>query len=177
MKKLQFSILLVTLLLMGCDSLGKLTQFDMPFSASVTVPASSPISLPLNIPTPDIETNSESFFSTNKIDPDLIDKVALKKLELSITSPTNGNFNFLESIEVYINAEGYEETKIAWLNNVPKNGATTLELTVDQTDFKKYILKDKFSLKVRTTTDELITTNHTIDIKTLFLIDVKVLGL
>lgn len=169
-------ILFVAFVLTSCDQLSKLTQFEMPFTTSVTIPASAPISLP-PLPTPDIETNSASFFSSKNINTDLIDKISLKKLELSITSPSGGNFNFLKIIEIYMSAEGLDDVKVASQENIPNNSVMSLQLNVDTLNLKPYILKDKFALKVKATTDELITTDYKIDVKTTFFVDAKIAGL
>jgi len=177
MRKILVPILFAAIILTSCDSLSKLTQFEMPFTASVTVPASTPINLPLNLPTPEIETNSATFFSSKNIDTDLIDQITLKKLELSVTSPATGNFNFLKKIEIYLSAEGLDDVKIASLEDIPNNAAMPLQLTVDSVNLKQYILKDKFGLKINTTTDEVITSDYKIDVKTIFLVDAKIAGL
>ncbi|MFT3751488.1 MAG: hypothetical protein QM800_00910 [Paludibacter sp.] len=170
-------VLFVAFVFTSCEQLSKLTQFDMPFTASVTIPKSTPINLPFNLPTPEIETNSASFFSSKNVNTDLIDKITLKKLELSVTSPTNGNFNFLKTIEIYISADGLNDVKIASLENIPSNSAMPLQLNVDTLNLKPYILKDKFALKVNATTDELITTDYEVDVKTTFFVDAKIAGL
>jgi hypothetical protein len=174
--KISF-LFLFSLLLVGCDGLSKFTQFEMPFTSTVTIPKSTGLNLPFNIPTPEIETNSATFFSTNNINTDLIEKIELKKMELTVTSPASGNFNFLKSFEIYITAEGLEETKIAWIDDIANNEAMPLKLSIDKIDLKQFIMKDKFGLNVKTTTDELTATDYTIEIKTAFMIDVKVLGL
>jgi hypothetical protein len=177
MRKNFVFILFVAFLLTSCDTLSKLTQFEMPFTASVTIPKSTPINLPFNLPTPDIETNSATFFSSKNISTDLIDKITLKKLELSVTSPANGNFSFLKTIEIYMSADGLEDVKVASLENISNNAAMPLQLTVDTLNLKPYILKDKFGLKVKATTDELITTDYSVDVKTTFFVDAKIAGL
>ncbi len=177
MKNRFLLLLVVSTFLVGCQSLSKLTQFDMPYSTSVTIPASTPLNLPFNFSTPLVETNSTQFFTSNGINKDLIDKIVLKKLEMTVSSPTNGNFNFLKSIEIYITADNLPDTKIAWLDNIPDNAPMPLELTVSQDNLQQFIEKDKFGLKIKAMTDEIITTDYKIDVKTIFMIDVKVLGL
>lgn len=177
MRKILIPILFAAIILTSCDSLSKLTQFEMPFTASVTVPASTPLNLPLSLPTPDIETNSATFFSSKNIDTDLIDQITLKKFELSLNSPATGNFNFLKTIEIYISAEGLDDVKIASLGDIPNNAAKSLQLTVDSVNLKQFILKDKFGLKVKATTDETIMSDYKIDVNTTFLVDAKIAGL
>lgn len=177
MKKNLVPILFLAVVLISCDSLSKLTQFEMPFTASVTIPKSTPINLPFNLPTPAIETNSAAFFSSKNISTDLIDKIVLKKLEMTVTSPANGNFNFLKNIEIYISADGLDDVKIASLENIPNNAAMPLQLTVESVNLKQYILKEKFALKVKATTDEIITSDYQISVSTTFLVDAKIAGL
>jgi hypothetical protein len=49
-------------------------------------------------------------------------------------------------------------------------------LNVSGADFQEYIKKDQFSLRCNTVTDELLTSDHEIDIATSFFIDAKILG-
>ena len=177
MKKLLIPLFFIMFGFTGCESLSKMTQFDMEFTQSVTIPTSTIVVLPIDIATPDIETNSQSTFSAKKVDPKLIEKIALKKLQLNVTSPADGDFGFLKSIKIYITAEGLTEKKIAWLDDVPANAGLTLELNVSKTDLKEFILKDKFTLRVEATTDETHTSEYKIDVKTVFMVDAKILGL
>ena len=46
----------------SCKTIDKLTQFNMSFNQTVVIPSSTGISLPIDLITPDIETNAESTF-------------------------------------------------------------------------------------------------------------------
>ena len=67
---------------------------------------------------------------------------------LEITSPGNGDFDFLNSIEIFIAAENLEEVKIAWKDNIPADGLTYLELKTSSADLKDFIKEDRFTLKL-----------------------------
>ena len=177
MKKLMFPLILIVLSLTGCKSMDKLTQFDMNFNQSFTIPATTPIALPFPIQTPEIQTNSETFFTTHHIDPNLIEKVSLKKLELTVSSPADGDFGFIKTIEISIAAEGQDDVKIAWLEDVPVGAGSTLTVNVSNVDLKAFIMKEKFSLKIKASTDETTTSDYTIDAKSVFLLDANILGL
>jgi hypothetical protein len=97
-------------------------------------------------------------------------------LDLTITSPSNADFSFLKSINVYISAEGLNEVKIAWKENVPSD-VTLLSLDVTGVDLKEYIKADKFSLRLNTETDELLASDHHIDVHSAFFVDAKILGI
>lgn len=96
---------------------------------------------------------------------------------MTVTSPANGNFNFLKNIEIYISADGLDDVKVASLENIPNNAAMPLQLVVDTVNLKQYILKDKFGLKVKAITDEMTTSEYQISINTTFLVDAKIAGL
>lgn len=165
-------------LFMSCDKIDELTQFHVDYTTTVTVPATSVISLPFDMFTPDIESNSEATFSVNDTRTDLVEKVTLEELKLTLVSPETADFSFLESIEIYISADGLEETKIAWKNNIAEEATTTiLELETSDEDVKEYIKKEDFQLRVNTVTDELIDEDHEIDVFADFFVDAKILGI
>ena len=177
MKKTLIPVLLMALALTSCDALSNLTKFDMPLTSSVTIAKiSAATTTPVVISTPDIETNSTKFFTDNGISTDLIGKVTLKKMELTVTTPTTGNFNFLKSIDIYITATDLTKTKIATVSNVSA-GLTVVPLVVEDIDLKQFLLKEKVKMEFSVATDEAMTADYTIEVKPTFLIDMKVLGL
>jgi hypothetical protein len=171
----QILVLGIILSIFGCKKIDKLTQFDMEFNATAVIPSSTGINLPFNILTPDVETNFESIFEVNDTRNDLVEEIILTTLDLTITSPSNADFSFLKSINVYISAEGLNEVKIAWKDNVPSD-VTVLNLDVTGVDLKEYIKADKFSLRLNTETDELLDSDHHIDVHSVFFVDAKILG-
>ncbi|HFX18281.1 MAG TPA: hypothetical protein ENK64_04010 [Flavobacteriales bacterium] len=172
------AIVLFSLLFLvsACEKLDKLTQFNMEYNETITIPASAGIDLPFNIITPDVDTNSESTFEINDTRKDLIEKINLKTLDLTITSPPDADFSFLKSIKIYISAEGLPEVKIAWKDDIPAN-ANKINLEVTDRDLKDYIKADKFKLRVETVTNELISQDHEIKVHAVFFVDAKILGI
>src|SRR6478609_9463418 len=173
MKKQVALFLSISLAIAGCKDIDKLTQFNMEFNESVVIPSSTGINLPFNIMTPDVETNSASTFSTKKTRKDLVDEIKLTKLDLTVTSPSNANFNFLKSVTIYISASGLPEVKIASKETVPTN-ITTLQLDVVDVDLKEYIKADKFSLRLNTVTDELLASDYTVNTHSTFFVKAKI---
>jgi hypothetical protein len=106
----------------------------------------------------------------------MIEEVKLTSLELTITVPSDGNFDFMKTINVYMSAEGLPETKIAWKENIPNGSGSVLELDTSNEDLKEYIKKDKVVMRLNTITDQLITTEYHIDIHSVFFVDAKILG-
>jgi len=175
MRKILFAFSLF-LLFINCDKIDDLTKFNLDYDTQVTIPSSAGINLPFDVLTPDTETNSSSRFESNDTRKDLIEEIRLTQLQLVITSPSDADFSFLESIEVYISADGLDEIKIASKVDVPED-VSTLDLEVSDSDLKEYIKKDSYSLRLNTVTDEAISQDHEIDVKSTFFVDAKILGL
>ena len=180
MKKFIQSFAVLSLILLvsnSCKKIDQFTQFNMDFNNEIIIPSSTGINLPINLLTPEVETNSESTFELNDTRKELIEEIRLTSLILTLNAPNNADFSFLESISVYMNAQDLPEVEIAWEDNVPENAGNQISLNVSNEDFKDYIKKDEFSLRVNTITDEILTSDHQIDIATSYFIDAKILGL
>ena len=136
MNKRIIVYILAVFTFLGCKKIDKLTQFNIEFNNTATIPSSTGINLPFNVLTPDVETNSSSTFSSNDTRKDLIEEILLKELRLTINTPNGEDFSFLKSISIYINANGLSEAKIAYNDNVSQNVGSTLALTVLCTDLK-----------------------------------------
>ena len=91
---LIIGILLISMV--SCNKLDKLTQFNLDYSENITIPSSTIVSLPFEIVSPDITTNSESNFESNNTRKDLIEEVILTELKASIISPNSANFSFMK---------------------------------------------------------------------------------
>lgn len=173
--KLNILIISLAFILFGCKKFDKLTQFYVTFDETAVIPATAGVNFPFNILTPDVETNSESTFEVNDTRKDLIEEIILTTLDLTISSPSDADFSFLESISVYIKADGLDEMKIAWKETIPQT-AKVLKLDLTGADLKEYIKSDKFTLRLNTKTDETINSDHHIEIHSIFYVDAKVLG-
>ncbi len=148
----------------------------MNFSQTVSIEPTFKINTPFTIPTPAMTTNSSSTFAANNTSKDLVEEINLSELKLTIESPENEDFSILQSVEVYISADGETDTKIAWLDSVPAN-ATSISLNVSNADLKAFIFKDEFTLKVKTVTDEVNTEQYDIRVDAKVHVNAKILGI
>jgi hypothetical protein len=175
MKKLGlFVTALVILGFASCD-LNQYTEFEMDFTTSVTVPASSGITLPFDLFTPETTTNAETTFGNNDTNKELIQEIIMKQMTMDITAPGDRDFDFLKEIRIYINADGLSELEIASKTDIPAD-VDMITLDVNSNDIKEYIKKDKFQLRVKTVTDEVLSNDVNIDVYTKFAVDAEVLG-
>ena len=160
-KKGILSILIIGIILtVSCK---KLLTFDISDSTTTTIDANIlPFQLPVELPTPDVTTNSENEFAQNDTKVELVKEIILKKLVLTITSPNDKTFSFLKSIEIYISADGEDEMKLAWNDDV-QSDAKSIELETTNSALDKYVKKDKYKLRTKVVTKETLT--QSVDIK------------
>jgi hypothetical protein len=160
----------------SCKKIDELTKFEMEYDATVVIPSSSGINLPFNVYSPSVSSNAEATFEINDTRKDLIEEILLKEMVLRVDAPNGGDFGFLESVEIFINAQDLDELKIAWYYNVPDSQGNTLDIFTTAEDLKEYIKKDSFTLRVNTVTDEIVTSDYHINIFSRFFVDAKILG-
>lgn len=155
MKK-SILLFLSSLIILGFNSCDKakekideLTEFDIALpTASADLPAATFTAPSVNlnqaivINTPEIPTNSSSEYSKNKTTFDLVSEIKMVKLNVK----TDGNLDFMKSIEVFIKA-GSDEKRIAKKDVIPA-GTADLALDLDDVNIKDYISKEKISFKI-----------------------------
>ncbi|MDX5326731.1 MAG: hypothetical protein LPK80_10775 [Bacteroidota bacterium] len=172
----SFSTLLF-LSITGCKKINELTVFDLQYEAEVLIPSSINQGLPLAVNTPDIQTNSSTRFENNDTRKDLIQEIKLTELNLYIENPPSQNFDFLKSVEIYINASGLNSQLVAYRNDIPDGQGQQLSLFTTDADLQEYIKKDEFYLEVEVVTDQLITQSVRIKALSNFRVDAKILGI
>ena len=172
MKKIVLAIALLSGLLFttGCDRFNPMVRFDVDYVASITVESGSILNIPVDFITPDITTNSEAEFEANDTRKDLVEEINLDNLTLKITSPSGKTFSFLKDIYLYIDADGLDEARFAYKENVD-NEDTQITLDKDPVNLAEYIKKEKFKIRAETVTRE--TLNQDIDITAEMLFNVR----
>lgn len=173
--------LIIPIALLGatvsCDKLNELTIFDISTTTEIVIPATAGVNLPFSMTTPNIETNSSSTFENNDTRADLIQDIRLTTCNLEVTSPSNGNFDFLNSIEIYISTQELPEILVAEKQNIPEDGRTTLSLDVSNEDLSEYIKSEQYDMRTKIVTDQVPGSEVRIDASTIFRVDAKVLGI
>lgn len=171
--KFRFLILVIMTSMVSCKKQGGLLDFNLKYDTSSTINPGTPISLPFEIMTPPINSNSETELEGRGSQLNLINYVRLKKLELSITSPSGKTFSFLRDIFIYINADGLEEKLIASKENIPDNVGSVLNLDQSGENLKEYIKKKNFSIRLSAVTDETLTQKVDINIHSEYDVNAK----
>lgn len=153
MKRNIILLSVLSLLLFSCEEIDKLLTFRISHSVDMEIPSTSPVSLPIEIPTPEVTTNATQSFENNNTRADLVKDVKLETLELTITSPSGKNFNFLKSIVIYISTDQHGEIELAKLDEIPLNVSSILLETTDE-KLDDYVKASQYALRTTVVTKE-----------------------
>jgi hypothetical protein len=150
MKRLLFlAPILVLLAAVGCKKnvLDELLTFTVDVSQNSRIPP--PSVLYTGLPKPvSVITNSEASFRNNKTTRDKVKNVLLDQMQLTLVSPGTLNFDFLDSLKVYINTpKTNNRIMLAYLYNPPR-GAKTLTLVPTTERLDDYLKSDTYELTV-----------------------------
>ncbi len=88
----------------GCKQVDKLTQFNIDYVESFTLPSTLGLNLPFNLKTPSIKTNSEEFFEVNDTRKNLI--------EINIGTENLDEVLVAWNHDIEVNAEFFVDAKI-----------------------------------------------------------------
>lgn len=149
MKKLLLLAPLLLLMVFGC----KKNVLDQLLTFTVDVSQNSRISPPsifyTGLPKPvSVITNSEASFRNNKTTRDKVKNVLLDQMQLTLVSPATLNFDFLDSLRVYINTpKTNNRILLAHLYNPPR-GVNTLTLIPTTERLDDYLKADTYELTV-----------------------------
>ena len=155
MKK-AFLFACVAIAFASCDKVKELANINqnLTYSESVTIPelpggidTLPPGGITAYFPGQGVETKSQEYLGQFNTDASLITHVKLTELLAVIAQPPGGNFDFIDSINVYLTADGMEEKLVAYKHGIPK-GTSNLSLDcATDINLKEYFLKDMMYLR------------------------------
>ena len=177
MKKTSILLLIVVLFVSSCEWLSQLTQFDLPYETSFNVPLIVAADSTLSIETPSISTGITDAVAQYDTGLDLIEEISLTSMTMTLSSPAGGDFGWLSSIEIFINATGQQELALAFDTSVADDAGAVLELETASDDLQNYIKLDNFTLRFVIGTDETVLDEQEITLNMVMHADAKVLGL
>ena len=147
MKKILFlaPVLLVMAFLSSCDKIADLLTFYIEDSQSVKIASNFPIGQVVPLTPIAVPTRSDEKFKNENTSADLVKDVKLDRLTLTITDPNAENFDFLQSISIYISTNSNDRILLASLENVP-TGVSTLQLTPTTQKLDVYVKASSYTL-------------------------------
>ena len=159
-RKHLFLTALLFLIFASCKKSG--ISFTISNQTTFRVESTSPLSLPFEVATPDVTTNSSKEFENNRTSSGLIKEVNLEELKLTITNPSGKTFSFIKSIQLFISTNNSDEIELATLDNIT-SAAQTISLAPSQQNLDKYIKASSYKIRTKLVTKETLT--QAIDIR------------
>ena len=144
------------LLLVSCKEVDDLLTFNISDRTTITIENSIGVGLPLDIPTPDVSSDSQQQYENNNTHADLVKDVKLQELNLTITEPSGKNFSFLKSIRIFISTTQDNEIELASLDDI-SSSASVIALIPTQDKLDVYARASSYNLRTEVTTDETLT--------------------
>lgn len=148
-------MLLAATLLSACKDVDKLLTFRINDVTDIRIESSSPLNLPLDVPTPAVSSNSQQQYENNNTAKNLIKDVKLEEVKLTITDPPSKTFSFLKSIHIYISSDQSNEIELASSENISSTNIIYLEPTTEKLDV--YAKAPSYNLRTEVETDETLT--------------------
>lgn len=142
-------------------------KFNLSYNSSFTIKKSTIITLPFNLISAPITTNSESEFQKNNTNAEKVIEVKALSGTLSITAPEGATFSFVKDAYLYINADGLSENLVAFKENIA-NADNVITLDLPSVDLAPYIKAKTFVLRLEVTTDETLTKDVEVNANVLF---------
>ena len=170
--KILFAVFLSLFTITACKEIEDLLTFTVSNDCSVTINAWTPVTIPLDLTTPAVTTNSSQQFQNNNSDASHVEDIRLSQLTLTITSPEGKTFSFLQSVKIYISTSSSDEIELAYLDNVPSN-ATTIQLIPTTSKLDAYVKSSSYSLRTEVVTQETLNQNVDIDVFSKFKVTAK----
>ncbi|WP_018476567.1 hypothetical protein [Pontibacter roseus] len=149
MTRLLLAVLvLLTFIGTSCEEVDNLLTFYIEEEETIRIESNFPIGVVTPLSPIPVTTNSRETFQNNKTRAELVKDVSLSELKLTIAEPAGENFDFLRSIEIHLSNEKGEETKIAYLDEVPK-GVSSITLKSTNAKLDKYIKGDTYTVRTK----------------------------
>lgn len=156
MRVLFVSLLALTVSFAACKKLKQALNLTItvPYDDVVTVaglpgdPHVPATGLKESLPVIAIPTNSEEILEDNESAVDLVTSVKLSKLSVDMLLPSNQDFGIMDSVWIYLSANGVPEQLAAYNYNVPDTGRT-IELTPADVDLMDVFVADTMNVRIQ----------------------------
>lgn len=169
MKRLFFAFMGISLVLGSCAAVQSLVRSTFPYTATMTVPASSKAQTVQSVSA--MAASFDQILTGQTSNTSAIKDVRLLSVKLEVNSPVNQSLAVFKTIKVYIaRGDSRKEHLIAASSEVPANAAGSLLLDADtQTLLDEYIkgstvrLRLEYELHEQISTDIVIKTSLGLD--------------
>ena len=182
-------VIVMVFILQSCIKINPINNLNInvniPYNQQVTVPQVAGDTFGMDLPAGGISlafpvvplaTNSQTYITQYNTSADKIVEVDLDSFALQILSPGSQNFDFLDSVQLYLSAPSQPEVLVAYNYKVSK-GQNTLNLnTITSVNLKNYFIQDTLYLRISTHINAIPATGTQINSYTVFHMLANLLG-
>ena len=154
-KKYFLIIILLVLTIVSCNAVDNLLTFNISANTSLVFPtmptlpagtANENLNLPFETTTPEINSSFSEQLKNGNSSIDLVSKVKLKEIKLTIDPSLNLSFSFLKSIHLYISSTTNPEIEIAHLDNIVAT-TNTINLIPTTNELVNYVKAPTYKIR------------------------------
>lgn len=155
MKKIAFYLILIAVIGSSCN--GDLVSYDFERSGTLLIRAGAPSNAVQNYMIENLSTDYEDVAATNGQTPDNTADLYMRFCAMELISPLSRSLNFLQRGEIFANAPGRPEIKVAELETTPSNIGQYIEFVPTTEPLVNHFQADSYSLRLELVFDELVT--------------------
>jgi len=155
MRFYAFFLLLVSMLVSSCAD--GLTAYDFERAATFQIRAGLGPSTVHQFQIEDLSTDYADIAEANNFTPEQTADLYMRFCALELLSPLSRDLNFLQSGEIYINAPGNPEIKVADLTTSSSSLGQYVEFVPTTEPVVNHFLAEAYSLRLELVFDELVT--------------------
>ena len=175
-RRFFIAILALISLTFSCKKLEEISKINVPMNRTFTIPETELEQIPIDITTPKVSTADNLLNNNIDLEGDRLESVAVTSMELSIDSAQGIDLSYLESVELFFEAEDMDQERIAWAEDISSEVGYHLELSTSEADITPFLLEDSIRIRLIGLTDEAIEIEHELTVESILEIDVKLLG-
>jgi hypothetical protein len=159
----------------GCNRVRDLANIsiDIPYSTQVSIPPYEDGEFPIpnqgytaTVGPFEIATNSRQYIKDHNTSAEKIVSITLKQLQVKLLQPTTETLDFMDTIRVYMSADGLPEFMAAYYYGRPTGDV--VELTCSDMDLKQYFLKDMIQVTMKGNFNRTVKPGTTFEVNSVF---------
>lgn len=167
--KRSFILLPFILLLLSCNNVED-TEFAIPYSEELELPATFGIEYPVSTELISISTESDDRFLENETTASLLNSARISTAQITISGSTGDDFEFVDQITIFLSADGLDEIEVASIDGADV-GDVLLQADLKVIDVKEYLKLPTIQFRLEYTSDGFSNQNRDCVLNVRFTVD------
>lgn len=158
MKKIIFSLLIVTTIISSCSTLQSIVKSTFPYTSTLIIPSSSQTNTTLSATS--TASSFDQIFTGQGTNTDQISQVRISSAKIDAVSPSSQNLGVIKSINLYL-VNGSNQVLVASRSDIASSVGKSVVLDIDNSKFLDDYLK---SGNVRVKMEYVLQSNLSVDL-------------